>query len=99
MVYALHFLSSYDQVMPFAWVRGIMASVNYWLIYKHEYVNCCKNILAFIIGAATITVPVLTYFAIHQTLSDLWYGLIGFNVEYSGGLHNYGIKKPFLVFL
>ena len=98
LVYGLCFAFSFF-IRPndaFAWEGGIMASVTLWLIYKHEYVNCCKNILAFIIGAATITVPVLTYFAIHDTLSDLWYGLIGFNVEYSGGLHNYGLKKAFL---
>lgn len=67
-------------------VGGIMMGLTIWLIYKKDFKGLALNVLCFMGGAAVVTIPVLCYFAYHHALGDLWYGLIGFNKGYSGGV-------------
>ena len=69
-----------------AWMGGFMIGVVLWLLYCKKYKNAVLNILCFFAGFLIMAIPVLIYFGCNGALSDLWYGLIGFNQEYSGGI-------------
>lgn len=69
-----------------AWVGGIMSGLVVWLFYRKRYKNALINGLCFFCGFSVMALPVLIYFGYHGAISDMWYGLIGFNHEYSGGL-------------
>lgn len=69
-----------------AQLGGIMIGLCCYLIYKKWYKNMFLNALSFLGGFAIVLVPVLVYFLCHHAVYDLYYGLIGFNMTYSGGL-------------
>lgn len=63
-----------------------MMGVVLWLLYCKKYRNAILNVCCFVGGFFIMAIPVLIYFGCNGALSDLWYGLIGFNQEYSGGI-------------
>lgn len=69
-----------------AQMGGIMTGVCLYLLYRKQYRNMFINIATFMAGFAIVALPILLYFAYHHAVSDLYYGLIGFNQEYSGGV-------------
>ena len=69
-----------------AWIGGLMAGLSAWLIFRKKYKNLILNILCFIGGFSLMATPILIYFGLYHALSDMWYGLIEFNIEYSGGI-------------
>lgn len=69
-----------------AWIGGLMTGIVLWLFYCKKYKNTALNILCFTGGFSLMAIPVLVYFGDHNTLPEMWYGLIGFNKEYSGGI-------------
>ncbi|MGN0037173.1 MAG: hypothetical protein ACI36X_08200 [Bacteroidaceae bacterium] len=69
-----------------AQVGGIMTWLSVQMLYKEEFRNFWRNTIGFLMGTIVVLVPVVIYFAHHGALYDLWYGLIGFNQSYSGGL-------------
>ena len=77
------FISPNDAV---AQIGGIMTGVAVYLLYRKQYRNAAANVLSFFSGFIIVLIPILIYFGIHHALGDLWYGLIGFNNEYSGGI-------------
>lgn len=86
-----------------AWMGGIMTGVTVWLTYRKKYKSAILNALCFLGGFLMMAAPVLIYFGCQGALPDMWYGLIGFNREYSGGLllvHSFlGKRKLFMLFL
>lgn len=69
-----------------AWMGGIMSGVVLWLFINKKYKNLLQNILYFFCGFSVMSLPVLIYFGHQGAIPDMWYGLIGFNQEYSGGI-------------
>lgn len=53
------------------------------LIAKGRWKNLGANALAFILGAAVLTVPFCIYFYAHGALYEMWYGTLLFNFDYS----------------
>lgn len=68
-----------------AMMGGIMTGIVIWLIYNKQYKNMVGNTLCFIAGTLIIAIPVVSFFSYHDAVDDLWYGMIGFNKNYSGG--------------
>lgn len=66
-------------------IGGIMTGLTIWLVYKNEYKNAIYNALCFVMGFAIVAIPVVSYFVYHHAIDDMLYGLIGFNITYSGG--------------
>ena len=58
------------------------ALITVTLITKAQWKNLFFNALAFIAGAAILTVPFSVYFACHGALYDMWYGTLIFNMDY-----------------
>lgn len=77
-----------------AQIGGIMFGISIWLIYNKLYKNLLANILSFIVGISIVTLPIIVYFAYHNAIDDMLYGLIGFNAGYAGG-----IKSTLLSFI
>lgn len=69
-----------------AMMGGLMTGITIWLVYRKEYKSALLNALCFGAGFLLVAVPVVCYFAWHNALGDLWYGLVGFNKGYSGGV-------------
>ena len=69
-----------------AWIGGIMLGVTLWLFYHKHYKNAILNVLCFVGGFVLMSIPVFIYFGIHHAISDMWYGLVVYNQEYSGGM-------------
>lgn len=69
-----------------AQIGGIMLGLSIWLIYNKLYKNLLANILSFIVGMSIVTLPIIVYFAYHNAIDDMLYGLIGFNAGYAGGI-------------
>ncbi len=55
-----------------------------WIVRKY-YREIAGNIIAFIGGFVIITVPILTYFAVHDAVDDMIFGMIVHNIRYAGG--------------
>ena len=69
-----------------AMMGGLMTGIAIWLVYRKEYKSALLNALCFGAGFLLVAVPVVAYFAYHHAVGDLWYGLVGFNKGYSGGV-------------
>lgn len=69
-----------------AWIGGSMLGVTLWLLYHKHYRNAVLNALCFVGGFVLVSLPVFIYFGVHHAISDMWYGLVVFNQEYSGGM-------------
>ena len=87
-----------------AWFGGIMMGVALWLLYQKKYRNAILNTLCFLSGFIVMAIPVLIYFGYYNAIPDMWYGLVGFNQEYSGGILNliqscFEKNKPFLILI
>ena len=53
-----------------------------YLLKQKAWKNILKNLLAFIIGALIITIPILIWFAINGAFSDMIYATFVFNFKY-----------------
>lgn len=87
-----------------AQIGGIMLGLSIWLIYKKWYKNLFENVLSFSLGFLLIALPIFIYFAYHDAIDDMLYGLVGFNSGYAGGVKNIllsfiGSKKLALLLL
>lgn len=69
-----------------ALIGGIMIGLSIWLFYKKLYWNLFVNVSCFILGLFIVVLPIVTYFAYYNAIDDMLYGLIGFNMEYAGGI-------------
>ena len=87
-----------------AQIGGIMLGLSIWLIYKKWYKNLFENVLSFSLGFLLVALPIFIYFAYHDAIDDMLYGLVGFNSGYAGGVKNMllsfiGSKKLALLLL
>lgn len=69
-----------------AQLGGIMFGVLCYLLYKKNYKDAIYNVICFVGGFLVVLIPFICYFAYHNALYDFYYGLIGFNITYSGGI-------------
>ena len=69
---------------------GVMTGIFLYIIFiQKRYADAFLNGLVFVLGFGIMAAPWLIYFACHHALEDFWFGLIGFNINYSRGvLHN-----------
>ena len=66
---------------------GVMTGIFLYIIFiQKRYVGALLNGLVFILGFGIMAAPWIVYFACHHALEDFYYGLIEFNVDYSGGI-------------
>lgn len=70
----------------FAQFAGIMGGLVIYLFYNKHYKNAMYNIGMFLVGFIIVAIPIFGYFIYHNALGEFWYGLIGFNMTYSGGI-------------
>ncbi len=52
------------------------------LIKNQEWKNLFQNMGSFIAGCLLILLPFIIYFQMHGILQEMWFGTIGFNIEY-----------------
>lgn len=55
------------------------------LLKAKAYRNILMNALAGLMGIVLPILPFVIYFAAHHALDAMWYGMIGYNMEYAGG--------------
>ena len=53
-----------------------------YLIKQKAWMNIFKNILAFVVGALIITIPILIWFAVNGAMDDMIYATFIFNFKY-----------------
>ncbi|MCF0218399.1 MAG: hypothetical protein HUK14_01330 [Muribaculaceae bacterium] len=74
---------------------GVMTGIFLYIMFcQKQYANALVNALAFFAGAIIMAAPWIAYFAYHGALENFYFGLIGFNIDYSGGLL-YNLKNIF----
>lgn len=69
-----------------SFVGGLMAGLMLLELYKKRYTAFLNNTLWFSFGVAVTILPFFLYFFCHDALHDFWFGLVGFNASYSGGV-------------
>lgn len=57
-----------------------------WLVKEKNYQAIVRLIGGGIIGFSALTLVFVIWYATNNAISDLWYGLIGFNAKYATGL-------------
>ncbi len=65
----------------------------FWLLKEREYRNILSNALAGIAGIFVALMPFIVYFAVHGELEALWYGTIGYNIEYASGNTSFWMSR------
>ena len=71
-----------------AFVGGPIFGMLLLWVLKEEYNRGLKCIGFSIIGALFIITPFACYFAYYNALPEFWYGLIGYNMNYTDGVVN-----------
>ncbi len=66
------------------WIGGLYFGLFLLWIVRKQYGGIVGNILAFIGGFLIVTVPILAYFAAHDAVDDLIFGMIIHNIRYAG---------------
>lgn len=66
------------------WVGSLFFGLLLLWAVRREYGRLLPNIGLFVAGFAVSSVPFLAYFAAHNALPDLWYGMIVHNLRYAG---------------
>ena len=79
-------------------ICGAVAVIIVVLMVKRRWENLGRNALWFIIGTAVTTLPFCIYFHLHGALDDMWYGTVGYNLEYADSsffdiMSFYGLRK------
>ena len=69
-----------------AMVGGLMTGLMVLELYKKRYRVFLIDALWFAFGAIVTVLPFFLYFFFHHALNDFWFGLVGFNASYSGGI-------------
>lgn len=69
-----------------AQIGGVMLGVFLYLCIIHEYKNALINFCLFLCGVLFVSLPVFLWYAIHNAVCDMLYGLIGHNMLYSEGI-------------
>ena len=57
-----------------------------FLLIEKQFRALLPYLLSFLLGLAVVALPILWFFAFREALDGLYYGLIGHNLLYSGGL-------------
>ena len=66
---------------------GVMTGIFLYIIIRQkQYTTAILNALTFLLGGFIMFAPWIAYFAYHHALVDFYFGLIGFNMDYTGGL-------------
>ena len=80
---AVFFIRPNDAV---AFVGSLLLGVFVYYIVNKLYKDALNEVLFAGVGFLIITTPIISFFAYHDALNDLWYGLIEYNSLYSEGL-------------
>ena len=67
-------------------VGGYIAGLTILFLTLKCYKQCCYYVIMIIVGFLLLSVPVFSFFAIHHSVSDFWYGMVGHNQMYAGGV-------------
>ncbi len=71
-----------------AFVGGPVFGILLLLTIEKEQLRALKCIGYAIIGALCVITPCVCYFAYHHALPEFWYGLVGYNMNYTRGVVN-----------
>jgi len=77
-----------------AMIGGVVIGIAIENIINRQWKEFLKIIASFIIGFAIITIPILIYFGINNSISDFIYGIWSINIGYTGG--GLGLLKGFI---
>ena len=79
---------------------GVMVGVFLYLIFiQKSYKNAILNALTFLSGFILISLPIIIYFSYHDAINEFLFGLIGFNLNYNGGIINNILTYGFTIAL
>lgn len=74
-------------------ICGGIFAVSLYLLAQRQLKNLLLNILSFFGGSMLVILPFIFYFAWHGAVGELWYGTIGYNLDYAGApSQSMGIK-------
>lgn len=66
---------------------GVMSGIFVYLIYVQKtFKTAFLNALVFLGGFILISFPIVIYFLYNHAINEFFFGLIGFNLNYSGGI-------------
>lgn len=63
---------------------AVVAYIGIYLLAKGRYKNVLQNFVALFVGFGVVVLPFVCYFYLHDAVEELWYGTIGFNLDYLG---------------
>ena len=79
---------------------GVMTGIFLYLVFIQKlYKNAILNALTFLSGFIIISLPIIAYFYYHNAIDEFFFGLIGFNLKYSGGIINNILTYRFTIAL
>lgn len=62
------------------WIPSLIA-IGIILLYKKEYKNLCLNIISFLIGGAIVSIPLLVYFLLSNSLDEAYNAYVTMNLS------------------
>ena len=66
---------------------GVMSGIFFYLIYVQKtFKTAFLNALVFLCGFILISSPIVIYFLYNHAINEFFFGLIGFNLNYNGGI-------------
>lgn len=71
-------------------VCAIVFCIMLFLFIQRKWLDILKHLLAFAVGIGAVIIPVGVFFYLNNSLRDLWFACIGFNLKYS---QDYGYIK------
>ena len=79
---------------------GVMIGIFLYLIFiPRLYKNAILNALTFLAGFMIVSFPIIIYFYSHNAINQFFFGLIGFNLNYNGGIINNILNYQYTVAL
>lgn len=69
-----------------AFIGAPILGVGIWEIKEKRMKEFLKWVAGILLGFTLITLPIIIWFAANSALTDLWYGIFGFNTKYVSGI-------------
>ena len=71
-----------------AFIGGLLLGLFLYHVVNKLYMEVLSEVIGVFVGFVIVSLPIFSYYAYHDAIVDLWYGLIKYNTLYSEGLIN-----------
>lgn len=98
LIYGVCFaIIAFNRITNAGAISGIVIGIFIFLLIKREWKNIIENIIYFIGGISIITIPIVLYFSINDSLYEMIYGTFIFNYKYSNAVGSNLTRSLFFV--